>query len=330
MTDLSFMEHKPGTRRQRRTKIDVQRIKDAFVELVRSRGPMSNRQAYYILVGKQVIPKTHYESQRIGQFSVEARQQGLIDWDDIVDDNRWVIGINSAKGIAAWLEESISSFRLDLWAHKPVCVQLWCESFSTAGILSPVATKWRVDVVPCRGYSSHTFLHLQALQIGERFKRGVETHIYYFGDYDPSGLDITRHLTDTLSNYTDADHFYFNRVAVTRDQIEQLNLQTAPPKGSDTRTRKFDDDRTVELEAIEPEILNDLVESVITDHVDEDELTRRLAVEKSQRETGRLFLDAWRQSGQGVVLPSENSAESQANPPLVTGYSHRMGANHGR
>src|SRR5208283_4705031 len=140
--------------------------------------------AYYILVGKGIIPKLNYEAKRISQFSVESRQQGLIDWDSIIDDNRWVIGATTSKGMEDWLDQSIRSFRLDLWKDKPVCVQLWCESFSTAGLLSDVADEWRVNILPCRGYSSHTFLHDQALQIGRRFSKEIETYIYYFGDYD--------------------------------------------------------------------------------------------------------------------------------------------------
>lgn len=55
------MSHKTGTpRRKRRTREEVERIKAAFIDVVQEYGPLSNRQAYYVLVGKGIIPKTSY------------------------------------------------------------------------------------------------------------------------------------------------------------------------------------------------------------------------------------------------------------------------------
>jgi len=42
-------------------------------------------------------------------------------------------------------------------------------------------------------------------------------HILYFGDFDPSGEDMDRHLKDALSYFFERDHYLidFERVAVT-------------------------------------------------------------------------------------------------------------------
>jgi hypothetical protein len=291
---IKDMSHKTAVvRNRRRTKAEITGIYDAFVDAAREYAPANNRQIYYVLVTRDVIPKTLYEYKRVCGYSVRARQEGAIDWDDIVDETRWVIGVQTSGSMQDYLRESIFSFRLDVWVDKPVRVRVWCESFSAAGILSPICQPWRVNVYPCRGYGSHTFIHEQALIIGDDYERGIETYCYYFGDYDPSGTDIDRYVCDTLREYTTAKHFHWQRVAVTREQIEAWSLPTAPPKTSDSRSKKFDDTRTVELEAIRPDHFRVLVEGVITQHIDEEELERRKTVEDAQRRAGAEFLDRW-------------------------------------
>ena len=56
----------------------------------------------------------------------------------------------------------------------------------------------------------------------------------YFGDFDPSGEDMDRHLVDALS-YFDLDSYIidFERIAVTEDQIDEYDL---PPIPEDSET----------------------------------------------------------------------------------------------
>ena len=59
-------------------------------------------------------------------------------------------------------------------------------------------------------------------------------HVLYFGDFDPSGEDMDRHLVDALS-YFDLDSYIidFERIAVTEDQIDEYDL---PPIPEDSET----------------------------------------------------------------------------------------------
>ena len=61
----------------------------------------------------------------------------------------------------------------------------------------------------CRGYPSESFIYEAADNI-----RGIDksSFIYYFGDFDPSGWDISEDLEEKLKNFG-AD-FQFERVAV--------------------------------------------------------------------------------------------------------------------
>jgi len=57
-------------------------------------------------------------------------------------------------------------------------------------------------------------------------------HILYFGDFDPSGEDMDRHLVDALSYFFDLDRYLvdFERIA---DQIDEYDL---PPIPEDSET----------------------------------------------------------------------------------------------
>ena len=76
---------------------------------------------------------------------------------------------------------------------------------------------------------------------------------------------------------------YFERVAVTPEQIEEWNLPTRPTKKSDTRSKGFGD-ISVELDAIDPNDLRNLVQSVIEEHLPPEQFEVLKAAEHSERE----------------------------------------------
>jgi hypothetical protein len=76
----------------------------------------------------------------------------------------------------------------------------------------------------------------------------------------------------------------FERVAVTEEQIAEWDLQTRPTKRSDTRSKKFGDKLSVELDAIPPGKLRELAEETIGRHVNHERLkVLRVAEEEERR-----------------------------------------------
>jgi hypothetical protein len=76
---------------------------------------------------------------------------------------------------------------------------------------------------------------------------------------------------------------YFERVAVTPEQIEAWSLPTRPTKSSDSRSKNFGE-ISVELDAIEPNQLRELVQETIETHLPADEYEVLKAAEASERE----------------------------------------------
>jgi hypothetical protein len=81
----------------------------------------------------------------------------------------------------------------------------------------------------------------------------------------------------------------FTRVAVTPEQITDMHLTTRPPKEDDRGNKRFfaehgDDAECVEVEAIPPATLRDLVTARIEDHVDHTIMDEVRAEERDERE----------------------------------------------
>src|SRR5205085_11765294 len=67
--------------------------------------------------------------------------------------------------------------------------EIWGEKDAITGVLAQETWDWDVPLMPCRGYPSLSFLGSAAEAIQER-ANGQHTVLYYFGDHDPSGVEI--------------------------------------------------------------------------------------------------------------------------------------------
>jgi hypothetical protein len=155
-----------------------------------------------------------------------------------------------------------------------------------AGVLYQETDPWDVPLMVTRGYPSVSYLYEAAEAIIEQAK---PTYIYYFGDHDPSGQDITRATEAGLREFAAEAEIHFLRVAVTRKQIAELGLLTRPTKASDSRSKSFDGE-SVELDAIPPATLRGMVRPCIERHIDADRLLRTKLVEEQERETLKRIL----------------------------------------
>ena len=118
------------------------------------------------------------------------------------------------------------------------------------------------------GYSSISFLHSAAETITAQ---GKPAFLYYLGDWDPSGLDITKNVERRLREFAPQAEIHFERIAVTQRQIEEWALPTRPTKASDSRARGFQGN-SVEMDAIPPTRLRELVQGAIEQHITADQL----------------------------------------------------------
>lgn len=268
--------------KSRRTKAAVQALRDVIIEIVSEYQPMTVRQVFYQLVTRGEIDKTENEyKSTVCRLLVQMRRDGSLPFDWIADNTRWQRKPRTYGSLQAMLENCQETYRRALWDDQEAYVEIWLEKEALAGVLIDVTAKWDVPLMVTRGYPSVSFLHSAAEAIAEESR---SIFVYYFGDRDPSGVDIDRFVERELREYAPACDLTFERVAVLPAQIEQFGLPTRPTKKSDSRSQSFAGD-SVEVDAISPPQLRTLCEECITQHIDDEQLGRTLAVEQAERET---------------------------------------------
>src|SRR5262249_24048740 len=162
------------------------------------------------------------------------------------------------------------SYRRALWDDQDVYVEIWSEKDELAGVIFEVTREWDVPLMVTKGFPSESYLYEAAQHISEL---GKPAYLYYFGDHDPSGVAIDPSTAKGLRRLAPEAEIRFVRVAVTPEQIRELQLPTRPTKTTDSRAKNFDGE-SVEVDAIEPDVLRQMVRDCIENHIDPEALAR--------------------------------------------------------
>ena len=137
-----------------------------------------------------VIDKTERQYKgTVVRLTGEMRLSGEIPFEWIADNTRWMRKPRSDSNLEQMLRRTAESYRRAIWDRQEVYVEIWLEKDALSGVLYPLTAKYDVPLMVTRGFPSLSFVHTAADAIREK---GKPTFIYYFGDHDPSGLEIPR------------------------------------------------------------------------------------------------------------------------------------------
>lgn len=273
---------RPTKSQNRRSGAEIAQIRASIRQVLEDDNPMTVRQVFYRLVSAGVIAKTEAEyKQTVIRLLTEMRRAREIPFGWIADNTRWMRKPTTFDSLEDALQSTARTYRRALWQEQPVYVEIWLEKDALAGVLYDVTQQWDVPLMVTRGYPSLTYLHEAAESIAYYDK---PAHIYYFGDHDPSGLDIPRKVEAGLREFAPDAEISFERVAVTPEQIERWQLPTRPTKKTDSRSKSFEGE-SVEVDAISSQDLRTLVRRCIDRHVDQEVLRRVQLIEKSEQAT---------------------------------------------
>ena len=288
MTDIISTAGSCGpstTKRARRTQADMEKLRQELYGIAQESNPTTARFTFYRASALQIVPKTTAGYRAVQRELALMRERGDLPFSWIADNTRWQRKPETHNDLESFLAESARLYRRDLWNHSDVYVEIWCESDSVAGVLTPVTYEFDVPLMVVRGYSSMTFAHNAAKHIE---RDGRPAFLYYFGDHDPSGLDIERSLKESLGRYAPEAEINLSRVAVTAEDIMELDLPGSIKKATDTRSRNFIG-KAVEIESVPVETLRTWCRNVIEQHVDRHQLEVLRVAEQSERSIlGRL------------------------------------------
>ncbi len=258
---------------------DYEEIVEASLEILQQYDTaITLRQLYYRLVSRLLIPNTVNSYKKLSRTMVKAREDGDVPINCLEDRSRRVlgrgdIGYDSAEEYLKIrlesLQDSWKGFTMPMWDDQLRNVLISLEKDALSRLVSRVANKYSVRTFPTRGYPSFSYVQEMSRYITSR-PGGKHSIVLYYGDFDPSGVDIERDLAERLEKYGAKD-FEVHRVALTLEQIRQYDLPPMPVKRSDARADSFlaeHGDRAVELDALDPNLLQSTVEQSIRQQID--------------------------------------------------------------
>lgn len=274
-------------------------IIDNSIEVVNEyeKGILTIRALHYQLVGLGMTNDMQHYKRVVGAME-QARWDNLIDFDVFSDRDRAMVGetpyiptdlddkIYEAKTqVGLWM----NNYSKNKWENQPYYPIVLIEKKALEGVFYKPCLKHQVALGACKGYPSLTFVH-------DLYNRFVEADsdynkkplIIYFGDYDPSGDDIPKSIIHNLDRF--GVEVELRRIALNHDQVIEWNLPAAPTKDTDSRTANWSGIGQVELDAVKPEKLIDLLDYAIEDIFDEDLYAELINQETNERKQFRSEL----------------------------------------
>ena len=252
--------------------------------------PVTVRQLYYVaeVHGVPGITKDDGDYDKVQRQVLMLRRAKRMPYSVIADATRWMRKPATYDSVADALAETAALYRRNIWNEHPEHVEIWVEKDALAGVIYPVTAEYGVPLMVSRGFSSETF----AFEAAQSYAAdGRPVHVYHLGDFDRSGVHAANDLRKKLTTFAaDAGiEVHFTRLGVTLEQIEAWSLPTRAPKLNSPADRRWPHGFACELDAIEPDLMRELVRNAIRRHMPDDYLREAQVAEQSEREILRAF-----------------------------------------
>lgn len=237
--------------------------------------PLTLRQIYYQLVGKGYLENNVSEYTMLSNLLKWARINGYVKWEDIEDRVRTFHDLtgweNRDEFIQSEMRYFLDGYTRNLLQSQDKYIEIWIEKDALSSIFTRIARPYTVPVVVCKGFSSVSFLN----EFKERLnsQKGKTQLMLYFGDFDPSGMEMLEAMKTTLRDELGIYGIVFKRVALLEEDIFTYRLPHSPNalKKTDTRARKHVEaygELAVELDALRPDILEKKIKDAIEKELD--------------------------------------------------------------
>ncbi len=254
--------------------------------------PITGRGVGYKLFAAGLIPSMDKtEMKRVYRLLRQAREEGIIPWEWIVDETRGVERVSTWSDPAEYARCVAQSYRRDFWDQQPVRCEVWSEKGTVRGVLQPVLHQYAVGFNPVHGFNSATNAHNAA-----QGDDGRELVVLYVGDRDPSGMFMSEvDLPKRLSDYG-GDHITIRRIALTQMQVTGLSSFPAADKKKDPRYNWFranHGDRCWELDAMDPRDLRACVKKEIKKLIEPVAWQRCEVVNRAEQESLKTIISKW-------------------------------------
>jgi hypothetical protein len=257
-------------------------IRRAIVAIAGAGSGMTVRHLFYRLVSAGVIEKTEAEYDgTVARLAVDLRRSGVIPFGKIVDGSRLYTAPTTYDGIKDAIADTAASYRRSYWRTADRDVEVWCEKDAIRALIEDTTWSLAVPLMVTRGFASESIVQSLAMDTKASGKLRV---ILSLNDYDPSGSIMLNDILQRARHYARDAQFHCEQVALTRQQVTAFSLPTRPTKTEkNSHARSFGDTESVELDALDPDILQTLLRTAIERHIDPHALAVTQEAEHSER-----------------------------------------------
>jgi hypothetical protein len=128
-------------------------------------------------------------------------------------------------------------------------------------------------------------MHDAAMRFIEASESGKDCILIYLGDHDPSGLDMTRDISERLAGFRATVDV--RRIALNREQIDCYNPPVNPAKLTDTRAKAYiakHGEHSWELDALKPDVIDALITDAIKMNLDQRKFDQAIERQESEQQ----------------------------------------------
>ena len=316
MPTIRYSAYKPKSQAKKAIE-DANRI---LIDFEQQGYSLTLRQLYYQFVGHDLFPDSRrYKMTNgkwvrsedkdatknaqpnydwLGKIISKARDAGMVDWNHIEDRHRNVRKLPHWQDADNFVKEVIPQYRHDLWKGQKTRVIVFVEKEALEQIIGQVSERWDVPYLANKGYLSSSAAWNVARNMMLLNEDACEKWIVlHLGDHDPSGIDMTRDIEERVNNYArrtpvdkenglNALEIEVRRLALNREQIDIYNPPPNPAKQTDARFAEYQmkyGDESWELDALEPKVIDELIDSQIKTIVNKSKWNARLRLQTEIR-----------------------------------------------
>ena len=273
-------------KRNRRSRDQVRVLEEQIYAVLAEDHPQSIRHVYYRMTNPRLaepVEKTDRGYAQVQDRITKMRRAGTIPYGWITDATRRGHHTHTYRNAAEALRAWQGFYRGDLWSNANVYVEVWCESRSISGVIEGTCEELAVSLYPAGGFTSLTLAYQSAEYINHMTRNGaIPAVVLYIGDYDPAGVLIDQKVQEELERHLHPDvTLDFRRIAVTLEQIAEMDLPTKPRNKNDRRVRELTE--TVEAEAMPAGVLRRMLRNHVEAFLPAGALEAARAAEESER-----------------------------------------------
>lgn len=275
-------------------------VADALIQVINhdlaGYWPLTVRQCYYQLVGKQIIPNSLDQYKVVSRVLVKLREEGLVAWAAICDRTRRTTAKRGNSNVGEWLNGMAyglfdpRSYGRCLVQGQHVHVEVTTEKDALASILEDVTYEYCVRLSVIRGQVSATMVESMSQRFDKAIMKGQPPILLHFGDLDPSGVAIPKALQRNLLDRHGIDVEVI-RAALNPWQVRKHNLPGSPeavkPKDPNYAAwlREYGPEQAaVELDALHPRDLQNILRENLDSIFDMSDFAEQKRQEVRDRE----------------------------------------------